>query len=113
MNSFSTLLLQIDSFIRKYYKNQLVKGLILLVGVFLLSFLFVTSLEFFGRFNSLVRAILFFTFLLLNSFILTFYVIIPLLKLFSFGKTISREQASTIIGDFFPEISDRLINTLQ
>ena len=113
MNSFSTLLLQIDSFIRKYYKNQLVKGLILLLGVFLLSFLFVTSLEFFGRFNSLVRAILFFTFLLVNSFILTFYVIIPLLKLFSFGKTISREQASTIIGEFFPEISDRLINTLQ
>ena len=113
MNSFNTLLNQIDSFIRKYYKNQLVKGLILLVGVFLLSFLFVTSLEFFGRFNSLIRAFLFFTFLLINSFILTFYVIIPLLKLFSFGKTISREQASTIIGEFFPEISDRLINTLQ
>lgn len=113
MNSFNTLLHQIDSFIRKYYKNQLVKGLILLVGVFLLSFLFVTSLEFFGRFNSLIRAFLFFTFLLINSFILTFYVIIPLLKLFSFGKTISREQASTIIGEFFPEISDRLINTLQ
>ena len=82
MNSFNTLLHQIDSFIRKYYKNQLVKGLILLVGVFLLSFLFVTSLEFFGRFNSLIRAFLFFTFLLINSFILTFYVIIPLLKLF-------------------------------
>ena len=113
MNSFNTLLHQIDSFIRKYYKNQLVKGLILLVGVFLLSFLFVTSLEFFGRFSSLIRAFLFFTFLLINSFILTFYVIIPLLKLFSFGKTISREQASTIIGEFFPEISDRLINTLQ
>lgn len=113
MNSFNTLLHQIDSFIRKYYKNQLVKGLILLVGVFLLSFLLVTSLEFFGRFNSLIRAFLFFAFLLTNSFILGFYVVIPLLKLFSFGRTITREQASAIIGEFFPEISDRLINTLQ
>jgi len=41
------------------------------------------------------------------------YIIIPILKLISFGKRINRYQAADIIGSFFPEISDRLKNTLQ
>ena len=49
----------------------------------------------------------------MNGFILGRYIIIPLLKLKSFGKRINRYQASTIIGSFFPEVSDRLLNTLQ
>lgn len=40
-------------------------------------------------------------------------MIIPVLKLISFGKRINRYQAAEIIGSFFPEISDRLKNTLQ
>ena len=40
-------------------------------------------------------------------------MIVPLLKLISFGKRINRYQAAEIIGSFFPEISDRLKNTLQ
>jgi len=56
MSSFDQLLNQIDAFIRKYYKNELLKGLILVIGVFLLSFLAVVSLEYFGRFNSIIRA---------------------------------------------------------
>ncbi|MBM3452709.1 MAG: hypothetical protein FJX84_06165 [Bacteroidetes bacterium] len=41
------------------------------------------------------------------------YIIIPILKLISFGKRINRYQAADIIGSFFPEVSDRLKNTLQ
>jgi hypothetical protein len=39
--------------------------------------------------------------------------LLPILKLISFGKRINRYQAAEIIGSFFPEISDRLKNTLQ
>lgn len=113
MSSFDQLLNQIDAFIRKYYKNELLKGLILVIGVFLLSFLTVVSLEYFGRFNSIIRAFLFFTFVGLNVFLFANYFVRPLAKLFSFGKRISRYQASVIIGKFFPTISDRLLNTLQ
>ncbi len=113
MDSFDRLLQQIDSFIRKFYKNQMVKGLIFFVGVFLLSFLLVTTLEYFGRFGSITRASFFFAFILLNSAILIKYFAIPLLKLYKFGKRIDRFQASEIIGSFFPAISDRLKNTLQ
>jgi hypothetical protein len=113
MGSFDRLIEHIDAFIRKYYKNQMVKGAILFVGVFLVSFLFTTTLEFFGRFSSVTRAILFFTFIGVNLAILINFIVIPLMKLYSFGNRINRYQASEIIGTFFPTISDRLKNTLQ
>jgi len=113
VNSFDRLLEQIDAFIRKYYKNQMIKGALLFVGVLLVSFLITTTLEYFGRFGSITRAILFFTFIGVNLFILGKFLIIPLMKLYSFGKRINRYQASEIIGTFFPTVSDRLKNTLQ
>lgn len=113
MNSFDRLLDQIDAFIRKYYKNQMLKGLIWFVGIFLFSLLFTVVLEYFGRFNSGIRAFLLFGFIVLNGFVLVKFIAIPLLKLNSFGDRIDRFQASTIIGSFFPTVSDRLVNTLQ
>ena len=113
MSAFDRLLSQIDAFIRKYYKNEMIKGLFLFAGIFLFSFLFTTILEFFGRFNSIVRGILFFGFIFTNIYVLIRYIIIPVSKLFSFGKQINRYQASQIIGNFFPSISDRLLNTLH
>jgi hypothetical protein len=113
MNAFELVLNQIDAFIRKFYKNQMLKGLIIAFGVFIFTFLFVSVLEYFGRFNSFVRGILFFSFIGINLFLLVRYIFIPLSKMYSFGKRINRFQASQIIGKFFPEISDRLLNTLQ
>jgi len=113
MVAFERLLGQIDAFIRKYYKNQMIKGLIWFVGIFLLSLLLTTTLEYFGRFGSLTRGFLFFGFIAVNGFVLVNFILIPLLKLYSFGARINRFQASEIIGRFFPNISDRLVNTLQ
>jgi hypothetical protein len=113
MGSFDRLIEQIDAFIRKFYKNQMIKGVILFVAVFLLTFLMVTTLEYFGRFGHLTRAVLFFGFIGVNVYISVRYMIIPVLKLFSFGSRIDRFQASEIIGKFFPNVSDRLKNTLQ
>ena len=112
-NSFDELINQIDAFIRKYYKNQLIRGLLLFFVIFLCSFLFATTFEYFGKFNSIIRAILFFGFIGVNTVVFIKYIIIPISKLISFGKQISRIQASEIIGSFFPSISDRLKNTLQ
>jgi len=113
MDAFQDLLNQIDSFIRKYYKNQLIKGFILFTSFFLFSFLLTSVSEYFGHFNQRIRALFFFSFLLINGIILMNYIIIPILKLISFGKRINRYQAADIIGSFFPEVSDRLKNTLQ
>ena len=112
-NTFERLVNQIDAFIRKYYTNEIVKGIFFFLGILIFSYLFVSILEYLGRFNSLFRAFFLFGFLSFNTFILVKYILIPLGKLFSFGNRINRNQASEIIGKFFPSISDRLKNTLQ
>lgn len=112
-SSFNNLINQIDAFIRKYYKNELIKGSLYFSVIFLSSFILTTSIEFYGRFNSGIRGVLLFSFFGLNSFVLLKYFLIPFSKFYSFGKRINHEQASEIIGKFFPEIADRLKNTLQ
>lgn len=113
MTAYEQLLSNIDSFIRRYYKNRMLKGLLLFGTLLVVLFLSTVTLEYFGRFSTLVRMSMFYVFIFSNLILLIYYVIIPLSKLLSFGKLISREQASKIIGDFFPEISDKLYNTLQ
>ena len=113
MSGFDRLLLQIDAFIRKFYKNQIIKGAMLFTALLVLTYLFMVTLEYYGRFNYFVRATLLFSFIGINGYVLFKYIILPLLKLKSFGSRIDRYQASNIIGTFFPSISDRLLNTLQ
>ena len=43
MNTYERLLNQIDAFIRKYYKNQLLKGVILAFGILLFTFFYIIS----------------------------------------------------------------------
>lgn len=113
MSKLSNLISQIDAFIRKYYANQIIRGILLFALIFCASYLLITGLEYLGRFNSFVRAFLFFSFILVNGFIFIKHIVIPTFKLYSFGKRINRYQAAEIIGKFFPEVNDRLLNTLQ
>jgi hypothetical protein len=48
-----------------------------------------------------------------NVFIICFFVIRPLLKIWGIGKRLSYEEAAKIIGKHFREIDDKLLNALQ
>jgi len=113
MSKFDNLLTQIELFIKKYYKNEMLKGAILFFTIFLFSFLLVSVLEYFGRFNQTARFILFYTFIAVNIAVLLKFIIIPLLKLNKLSNRLSLSQASQMIGNIFPSISDKLYNTLQ
>src|SRR3954469_20336611 len=107
------LIQKLDEFIRRYYKNQLIKGAMYASGILLIAFLSVVLIEFFGEFNTPVRAVLFFGFLLATIIVLINYISIPLLKLNKIGKVISYDQAATIIGNHFSNVQDKLLNVLQ
>ena len=107
------LIQKLDEFIRKYYKNQLIKGSIYFVAFVLVAFLLIALLEFFGRYNSIVRALFFFSFIGLTLYCLIKYIVIPLAHIYRIGKTISYSQAAEIIGKHFVEVKDSLLNTLQ
>jgi hypothetical protein len=113
MNNYELLIHKLDEFIRKFYKNKLIKGSIYFVGLIVLFYLVVATLEHFGHFGPLVRTALFYALLLAAAIILSLWIIVPLLKLYRLGKTLSHEQASQIIGNHFSGVKDKLINTLQ
>lgn len=107
------LILKLDEFIRKYYKNQLIKGALYSASLLVAAFLFIVVAEYFGEFGILTRTVLFYSFVGTSAFILVKYIAIPLLKLNRFSDTISYDQAAQIIGNHFKGISDKLLNTLQ
>ncbi|MCF8302808.1 MAG: hypothetical protein K9I94_05975 [Bacteroidales bacterium] len=107
------LLHKLDQFIRKYYKNQLIKGSILSGALLVLAFVLLTISEYFGYFASEIRTVMFFVFIGLSFIILTNYIFIPIAGFLKIGKHINHEQASRIIGEHFPDVKDHLLNTLQ
>lgn len=107
------LIEKLDRFVRKYYKNQLIKGVLYTVGLLLLMFILINVLEYFGYFSTVVRMVLFWSYLVVAASFLVVYIVLPLMKMYKIGKRISYHQAATIIGKHFPEISDKLLNLLQ
>ncbi len=112
-NDFDILVNKLNAFIRKFYKSKLIKGLLLSFTAVLFLYLFIDFIEYFAWMGRAGRQVLFFGFLAFTILVFVYWVIIPLLKLLKVGKTISHEEAASIIGRHFPEVSDKLINVLQ
>ena len=104
---------KLNRFINKYYKNKILKGFIFLASTLLFFLLLFSILESISRFNSGARTLLFWMYIIINSFIFIGFVLIPLLNLFRLGNSINYTNAAKIIGKFFPEINDKIINILQ
>jgi len=113
MSKIDSLFIQIDAFILKYYKNQILKGFLIFGSILLFAFLCITIFEYFFHLSVIYRAVLFYGFLCLNISVFVYYFLIPILKIFSIGKKISRIKAAQMIGDLIPEIEDKLLNTIQ
>ena len=112
-NSYEIVLSRLDEFIRKYYKNRLIKGVLYALTLGLSFYITLVILAFYGNFNVALRAVLFYLFVAGNLYILGRYISIPLLKLYHIGHVLSYEDAARIIGRHFKEIQDKLLNILQ
>jgi hypothetical protein len=111
--SFEVLLKNLQDYKKKYYLNILLKGSLLFITLLSSAYIFITFLEYFGRFNTYYRIVFLFGFIFIS--VLTFYhwIIRPLLRLTSLNKQITNEEASLQIGRHFPQIDDKLLNTIQ
>ena len=113
MNRQHDILQALDAFIRKYYKNLLIKGVLYAVGIVLTLFLAAVLLEHFGWLPTLWRGLVFWVGIAAVAVVLAWFVVRPLLKVHGLGKRISHAEAARIIGRHFPEVSDKLLNLLQ
>jgi hypothetical protein len=104
---------KLESFINKYYTNQLLKGVIFFIGIGMLYFIFTLFVEYFLWLKPAARTILFYSFVLVEIFLFLRFICFPLFKLSKLQKGINYEEASIIIGNHFGEIEDKLTNFLQ
>lgn len=113
MQSYNSLLQRIEEYKKRYFLDRIVKGSLFFVALVGSLFLLINTAEFVGRFGSSGRAIMFFGFLLTVLVTLYLFIIKPLLGLYGLRKPLTDEEAAKQIGSFFPEVGDKLLNTLQ
>ncbi len=113
-NSFENIKQKLNTFIKKYYTNELIKGLILFFSFGFLYFLFILFIEYFLWLSSLGRSVLFWLFISVELFLLIRFIGFPVFKLLGLKKGITKTDAATIIGKHFKnEVDDSLLNLLQ
>ena len=113
MNNFKNIQSKLEQFIRKFYTNEFIKGIILFFSIGLLYLLITLLIEHFLWLNSTARTILFWLFIVVELGLFVKFIAIPLTKLFKLQKGINYEEASVLIGNHFPEVNDKLLNVLQ
>jgi len=113
LNSFKNIQSKLQKFIKKFYVNELIKGLLLFFSIGFLYFIFTILIEHFFWLKPLARTILFWVFITVEAILVYKFIVIPISKLSGLKKGISEVEASNIIGKHFPEVSDKLLNLLQ
>ena len=113
MDTKSIIYQKLEGFIKKFYTNELLKGIIFFVGLGLIYFLLTLFVEYFLWLKPVARTFLFCIFVIVEVFLLARYILFPITKLFKIQKGIDYKDASKIIGDHFTEVSDKLTNFLQ
>ena len=111
--NYELLIGKINNFIRKYYLNNLLRGLIFLGAGLFSAYVVITLSEYFGNFNTIFRTILFYFFIVLNLGLIAWLVIPSLMAWLKLGKTLTHDEAAQIIGKHFNDVNDKLLNTLQ
>ena len=113
MESKSVIYSKLEAFIKKFYTNEIIKGVLLFIGLGLLYFIFTLLVEHFLWLSITGRTILFWLFISVEVFLLVKFIVVPIFKLFKLQKGIDYTDASKIIGNHFSEVGDKLLNFLQ
>lgn len=112
-SSYASLKEKLRQFIRQYYLQRWVRGILLFclsIGIF---YLVSTTLEYNLYLHSTIRAILFFSFIFAVGILGLWWVILPLWTYLNYQSGISNKEAAQIIGKHFVDVQDKLLNVLN
>ena len=104
---------KIRQFLKKFYLNKLCKGVVFFVIILLATFIAFSLFEYFSYSNTIVRSILFYSFIALALVTSIAYIIIPILKIAGLGKQLTNEEIARIVGKHFHQIDDKLLNVFE
>ncbi len=113
MDNFQIINNKLEKFIKKYYFNELIRGIILFFSIGVLYFLITVFVEHFLWLSITGRTILFWLFILFETSLFVQFICFPIAKLFGLKDGINYLKASNIIGNHFPDVNDKLLNLIQ
>lgn len=113
LNDFIRIREKLQEFIKKYYFNELMKGLLLFFAIGVLYFIFTLFVEYFLWLKPIARSFLFWIFVFIEVALFVGYIIFPIIKILGLKRGLNEVEASKIIGNYFPEVKDKLLNMLQ
>ena len=108
-----SLIEKLDEFIRRYHRNKALRGLLLSFATLTLGGFVLALLENVGRFGVAGRTVIFYAFAATALGVLVTQVLWPVAQWFRLSRGLSYDEAARIVGDHFPEVKDKLLNTLQ
>ncbi len=100
------------SFRRKYYLNLFIRGTILTLSLVLVYFIIAALLEYNLWMSKGARLLVFASFVGLVVFCIYRFLKQPI-RWWLYKKGLDQEQSARLVGNYFPTISDRLLNLLQ
>lgn len=113
MKKEQDILKKLSDFIRQYYRNEMTKGLLWLLLISLSAFILFISIDYFWQLGSIGRGILFYTWMTVFAGVLATKILFPLGKILKITNGINSQEAAAIIGSHFPDVNDKLVNTVQ
>ncbi len=113
MASIQQISQRIEDYKKRFYQNDLLRGGIFFTSYAITAYLSLVVLEYYGHFSSGTRGFLFLSLLGSYATLFTYWMGFPIYKIATANQQLSDEEAAAQIGAFFPEIKDKLLNTLQ
>jgi len=104
---------KLNSYIRKFYLYQLIRGILLFILLFIAYYSFVSALEYFNYFNPIVKLLIVLVTLFFIALIFIYFLLVPTIKLFGIGKRLTYYDVSKQLSKTYPEIKDKLINIVE
>jgi len=112
-SSYSHIETKLRQFKHRALKVRLIKGSIIWATLFIGLALLISITEWLGELSAFSRTIIVSTFLLVSLLSFIYFIIKPIIELLQTNKSIKDFDAAKTIGDYFPSISDKLINFLE
>jgi len=103
---------KLNSFTRRYYLNLLIRGSILSLSILLGYFLIASLIEYNLWLGKAGRFFIFSSFFVVAGFSVFRFLREPL-AWWIYNKGLRQEDSAKMIGRFFPDVSDKLLNLIQ
>ena len=110
---YNEIISKLEKLVKKNFSLVTAKGLLISFVFIIASLLTFILFETLFRFSSSIRTFLFFSWIGIITSSLTYFVLIPLLKMFNVIPSRNYFETAKVAGLHFPFIKDELLNSLQ